>query len=456
MKKIDLVFRTVGERTSDIALELAKKNIQPDTIHIIENVVPFSEAVNQMLQIRYTSDYVVFMDADCLIMENMRPFLDKNDLPYIDCFVHDKFRGRIHTGVHITRIDLVEEMQHIEVPGNDYRYVLRPESRLRNFALRKLGLGKAFKDFRIYHDYCQSYKHIFAKYALRELRSRTDIYRKRLQLNMNQWSATDTDFTVAKYAVEHTRKHVPALWSAGQIATYIEKLPGIADSQVKKLQIKEKEKFSIQELDALHETIVGNPHIQIDTKIFGIGLSRTGTKSLTKALNLLGFNIVHYPVSEQLFEEMASGNYDFSLLDDLDGITDITVASFYAQLDKLFPGSRFILTVRNKSEWLAGLLKHWEGRSAFDYSPEREIHMKIRRFLRATVYGTYSFNAERMSYIYDLHIHNVREYFKDKPGALLILDITNGDGWEKLCPFFNLPVIAEPFPRINKSSMLQI
>lgn len=51
MKKIYLFFRTVRERTSKIALELAIKNIQPNQVHIIENVKPFSLAVQQMLKI---------------------------------------------------------------------------------------------------------------------------------------------------------------------------------------------------------------------------------------------------------------------------------------------------------------------------------------------------------------------------------------------------------------------
>ncbi|MBC6421767.1 MAG: hypothetical protein GDA43_03165 [Hormoscilla sp. SP5CHS1] len=81
-------------------------------------------------------------------------------------------------------------------------------------------------------------------------------------------------------------------------------------------------------------------------KVFGIGLSRTGTKSLTEALNMLGINVVHYPNDETTLQELIAGNYEFSLLNSWDGITDITVAPYYAQLDKIYPDSKFILTVR--------------------------------------------------------------------------------------------------------------
>ncbi|MFM6912614.1 MAG: hypothetical protein ACKPKW_26305, partial [Dolichospermum sp.] len=74
MKKIDLVFRTVGERTTTAALELAQINIQPHKVHILENVKPFTKAVQRSLEIDYDCDYVVFVDADCLILEDMTSF----------------------------------------------------------------------------------------------------------------------------------------------------------------------------------------------------------------------------------------------------------------------------------------------------------------------------------------------------------------------------------------------
>ena len=144
MKKIDLVFRTVGERTSKVALNLAIKNIQPHQVHILENVKPFYLAVQQMLRIDYDCDFVVFMDADCLIMEDMTPFLQENTLPYIDCYVLDKFRGHIHCGVHIARRDIVQAMQAVKVSKDDPKYVLRPESRIRDFSNNPSERGKSF------------------------------------------------------------------------------------------------------------------------------------------------------------------------------------------------------------------------------------------------------------------------------------------------------------------------
>lgn len=451
-KTIELVFRTIGERTSKIALELAIKNITPDKVHIIENVKPFSKAMEKILQINYQSDFVVFMDADCLILEDLRPFLNDNEFPYVDCFVLDKFRGNVHLGVHITRIDVIKEMQKIVIENNDLKYILRPESRVRNLALNNLKEGKFFKRFRILHDFFQNYEDIFVKYAIRELRSRTNHLKMKLEGCMKSWTLSDSDYFVAKKAIKYTRDTVPLDSSPEFIAKYIKSLPEIAIVEVKKLNLRKKKSLDIQEVLGLKAAL--NAVNQFDVrkeKVFCIGLSRTCTKSLTLALDILGFNVIHYPDDIITFKELSNGNYDLTLLKNYDGISDITVSPYYAQLDKIYPNSKFILTVRDKESWLKSLEKHWDGRPPFDDEKETPLHMKVRRFLRASVYGTYKFNKERMSYVYDLHKKTVMEYFKDKPNSLLILDIYGGEGWKKLCKFLNVSEVKGPFPDVKSS-----
>jgi hypothetical protein len=193
-------------------------------------------------------------------------------------------------------------------------------------------------------------------------------------------------------------------------------------------------------------------------KVFGIGLGRTGTKSLTLALHHLGFNIAHYPDDATTYRELATGNYNFSLLRTLDGITDVTVSMFYPHLDQLFPGSKFILTVRERDAWLASLEAHWNAYPCFDdFLPdtaENRIHLAVRQLLCAAIFGCYTFNYDRASYVYDLHYKNVKEYFTGRPSDLLILNICAGQGWEKLCPFLGKPVPSTPFPNVQVKAEL--
>lgn len=457
MSRVELVFRSVGERSAELSLELAIANIRPERVHVIDHVMPFAEAVNQQLRIAHDCDQVVYVDADCLILEDLRPFLDANTRPYVDCYVSDRFRGRLHCGVHITRIDVVRAMAKVEIPDEDHAYVLRPESWVRNQAMRKLGLSKVFRNFNILHDYFQSWRDIFHKYALRELRSRTDIQRPRLEHAMRQWGQREhPDFRVARFAVEHAREHIPNDAPVAAVDAYIRQLFQTADRVLPALNLPSQPPFVRAELDAA----VASGEIDMSyekgsarPKVFGLGLSRTGTRSLTIALQIMGYDVVHYPIDDETFEDLAEANYAFRILEHYDGITDITVSPFYAELDRTWPDAKFILTTRSKEAWLRSCRNHWYNRPAF---PEVEdesnaTHMKIRRLLRAATYGTYAYNADRFSQVYDQHVRNVQAYFADKPGKLLTLDICGGEGWEKLAPFLSRDVPNQSFPHKGKA-----
>jgi hypothetical protein len=451
--KIDLVFRSIGERTADISLELATKNIRPDAVHIIDNVRPFAEAVNTMLRIEHDADFVVYVDADCLILEDMRPYLDRNTNPYVDCYVSDRFRGRLHCGVHITRMDLVRAMAEVEIPEEDEPYVLRPESRLRNIAMRPRKMTKRFRNFDILHDHFQYYRDVFAKYALRELRSRTDEQRARLDMSLRAWEQeSELDFMIARHAVDFAAAAIPHDTPPEQVFNFIAELPEIGAAEIARMGIEEKRDFDLGELDAFRAAQPQHSafayHGARKPKVFGLGLSRTGTRSLTKALQIVGWDCVHYPIDPMTFEQLSEADYNLAACKEYDGVTDITVSPFYPQLDKEFPGSKFVLTVRDKDSWLFSCRNHWFGREAFeeDADDEREQHLKIRRLLRAAVYGTYSFDPERFSWVYDQHIANVKAFFADRPEDLLILNVCNGEGWDKLCPFLGRDIPLTPFP----------
>ncbi len=51
---------------------------------------------------------------------------------------------------------------------------------------------------------------------------------------------------------------------------------------------------------------------------------------------------------------------------------------------------------------------------------------------------------------YYRHHEDVRKYFHNRPDDLLEMDITAGDGWEKLCPFLGLSIPSQPFRESNK------
>ncbi|MBA3557021.1 MAG: hypothetical protein H0W30_00330 [Gemmatimonadaceae bacterium] len=183
-------------------------------------------------------------------------------------------------------------------------------------------------------------------------------------------------------------------------------------------------------------------------KVFGIGLSKTGTSSLTDALKLLGIRTIQYPHDDATYNELRAGKYKLSILEHYQGVVDMPVAPFYAQLDKAFPDSRFVLTVRAKDAWLRSAELHW--RLMMQWWHGHPQFRKFQEFASACVFGSIEFNHDRFSYVYDTHVRNVREYFRERPNDLLVIDICAGEGWEALCSFLGRAHPGVPFPHANE------
>jgi hypothetical protein len=177
-------------------------------------------------------------------------------------------------------------------------------------------------------------------------------------------------------------------------------------------------------------------------KIFGIGLSRTGTTSLHHALRRLGYRSVHMPLRAL---RMRKGvlSLDMERVARYDALNDTIISRFYPELDRAFPGAKFILTTRDRERWLRSCETYpwWLGK----YYPGPH---KINR-LNREIYGAIRFDRDAFARAYDQHHAEVAACFADRPGDLLVLNIPGGEGWGKLCDFLGHPRPAESFPRSN-------
>ena len=167
-------------------------------------------------------------------------------------------------------------------------------------------------------------------------------------------------------------------------------------------------------------------------KIFGIGLGKTGLRSLHRALELLGYNSLHSGGLEALrsvFRAIDEGRHLLDYLDpELDAFVDIAPIRLYFYLaDVEYPGSRFILTARGLDDWLDSRSRHAESQSG----------------------GRPDLDRWRAEYVE--HEAVVRSYFTDRPDDLLVLDVARESAWERLCEFLGCPVPQVPFPWENRS-----
>ena len=204
-------------------------------------------------------------------------------------------------------------------------------------------------------------------------------------------------------------------------------------------------------------------------KVFGIGLSKTGTSTLEAACcKYLGFS--YKKTHPQVFKNVLSIHWlqalkykirnwrsiyhlilledylirkDFTriqnLINHFDFFADGPYPMIYQEIDKLYPGSKFILTVRtDENAWLESFKSHCmrgmtTGIPRKHFFGYRYPHKHEKMYLKR----------------YNEHNQEVREHFKDRPEDFIELCWENGDGWDELCSFLNLDKPQSPFPHEN-------
>jgi len=165
--------------------------------------------------------------------------------------------------------------------------------------------------------------------------------------------------------------------------------------------------------------------------ILGIGLGRTGTTSLASALTHLGYNCINSP---KQISAVVQKNQRLSrpLLSELveiyNAFLDYPIWNIYQMLDKSYPGSKFIWTVRDLSSWLVS--RKW----LIEYRLVR-IRQGEKDVPSLTV-----FNEEDQRKIYLKHYAEVPQYFQSREEDFFCLDLFKGQGWPALCSFLGKPI----------------
>ena len=165
-------------------------------------------------------------------------------------------------------------------------------------------------------------------------------------------------------------------------------------------------------------------------KIFSIGYPKTGNTSICKALNILGYRSVQW-LKGALRKEPKEGWIEYIKKCNYDTYVDgpFGRAELYKEIDKTFPDSKFILTIRDKSSFASSYVNCFKD-SPWEVKNQKEL--------------------EEIVSFYDNRNKEILKYFKDAPSKLLIMDITAGDGWNKLCNFLDVPIPEKSFPFRNK------
>lgn len=171
---------------------------------------------------------------------------------------------------------------------------------------------------------------------------------------------------------------------------------------------------------------------QYDAKIFCIGYNKTGTTTLGKSLELLGYRNSSF--NKKVWREYyKKGKIDkvlqytakFESFDDLPWLKEDLIPV----LDRTFPESKFIYLERDELSWKNSLQK-WS------------FKMTGKQVDVDEAYSNY------------MHHRNfVLDYFKDFPkDRFIVLNVSDENGLKKLGDFLGIQVPQNYFPHYNKTS----
>ena len=172
----------------------------------------------------------------------------------------------------------------------------------------------------------------------------------------------------------------------------------------------------------------------VEAKVAGVGFHKTGTSTLREALKILGYRVADNKPG--LLIPVLKGQYQkvMKRLEHYDACEDLPWNRLYQVIDQYYPGSKFILTLRDEEAWYASVSRHIGD---------------LRSPMHEWLYGRGKKHALN---VYRQHNQAVRDYFKDRSADFLEVDFSKGDGWEPLCEFLGKAVPNEPFPHFNNTA----
>lgn len=173
-------------------------------------------------------------------------------------------------------------------------------------------------------------------------------------------------------------------------------------------------------------------------KVFGIGFHKTGTTSLRDALTRLGYSVAGPNGLKDPNIAHNARSLVFRIAERYDAFQDNPWPLLYRELDERYPGSKFVLTLRPADAWIESQVRYF----GEETSPMREW-----------IYGVGCPKGNEAIYVarYEQHNREVLEYFSRRPDDLLVLTVSDGDGWDKLCAFLKKDIPNVPFPHSNRA-----
>ena len=207
-------------------------------------------------------------------------------------------------------------------------------------------------------------------------------------------------------------------------------------------------------------------------QVIGVGFARTGTTSLSAALDILGlgpcyhmFEVMNDPARVRQWLDIARGaepHWD-RVFDGYRSAVDWPVAAYWQELADAYPDAKLVLTVRDPDSWYdsvrrtifkiridpPGGVAGAAARLAEKVSPDLRAFLAMtHETIEQPLFDGRLTDRAYMTSVFTRHIEQVQAAFP--AGRLLTFRAT--DGWPPLCDFLGVPVPDRPYPRENSSA----
>jgi len=204
-------------------------------------------------------------------------------------------------------------------------------------------------------------------------------------------------------------------------------------------------------------------------KVFCIGMNKTGTTTMTKV-----FKKLNYRVAPQIKQEINIGDikiknnhqrikkfcWKYNFFQDL----PFSQGDIYQSIDKIYPKSKFILTIRDPNKWFDSLCNFhliYFRKMGFNFKNINEVkeeHMRKFNWIKEGYYYEYTKNFwineqknNRISYnwgllynkdhyiqVYEKRNKQIKDYFEKRKKDLLIFDVNKNYNISKILDFLEM------------------
>ncbi|KAL4931398.1 sulfotransferase family protein [Aspergillus undulatus] len=214
-------------------------------------------------------------------------------------------------------------------------------------------------------------------------------------------------------------------------------------------------------------------------QVLALGMSRSGTESLRRALIILGYDHVYHgfdmsessPMQWKQWAELGRRKFgivgtgsnqkgdagitrsDFdSIIGHAEAVTDQPCSIFATELIDAYPEAKVILNHRDVDTWYesitALILPHARG---FWYHVlpwfQADMYWAVQYTVHCFNMHFYGSLARNGKWVYRQHMATVKGVLVHQPERLLVWTVK--DGWGPLCEFLGKPVPDVPFPAGN-------